>query len=240
MIHTFNEYHLGDNLIHLNYLRKVATLNPGLSFTHYCLEDLIFQLSPLTEGVDITLKGLAEKPDGAINAWIGENRYFDTHPNNDNWVVFHLHWFEKLSASLGVSNPIGEARDLLFDYPELGRGEYEPFDYLVINSIPLSGQVTNYQHGWFDPHVKEWVSHGLKVITTYPTGVAPCTLDMGPLTVSQIGQLSRYCKHIFGIATGPIWPTFNTLNLDSIESRTVFTFQSLDLAPRTRCVRHFY
>ena len=32
MIHTYNEYHLGDQLIHLNYLREVCKKNPDLEF----------------------------------------------------------------------------------------------------------------------------------------------------------------------------------------------------------------
>lgn len=234
MLYTFNQYHLGDNLIHLNYLRKL-----GVPVTHYCDATHHYQLEPLTRDTQISLAGIGEVASGAINAWIGEDGYFYNHPKQDDWVAFHLDWFTRLSEKLGVPNPIATSKDLLFDYPALLDGTYPEYDYLVINSVPLSGQLPSYHPDWFLPHIEFWVKQGLRVITTLPTGLCPSTVDTG-MTVTQIGSLSRYCKNIFGVATGPIWPTFNIYNLESVQTRTIFCQQELALTPNTRSLRAFY
>ena len=63
MIHTYNEYHLGDQLIHLNYLRKVCKENPHLDFTHHCQEQYHAQLLPLCEDAPILLRDLRIPPE---------------------------------------------------------------------------------------------------------------------------------------------------------------------------------
>jgi hypothetical protein len=118
MIHTYNEYHLGDNLVHLNYLREVCKKNPDLEFTHHCNPQHHAQLTPLLEGVAIELGDLMIPP-GAINAWIGRDNYFYNHPLRADWVAFHLSWFDHLSDLLEVSNPMACREDFLFDYPAL-------------------------------------------------------------------------------------------------------------------------
>jgi len=78
------------------------------------------------------------------------------------------------------------------------------------------------------------VARGLRVITTahtsHPCG---CTKDHG-LTVSQIGALSRFCKYIVAVSTGPSWTTFNTFNAESVALRVVLIDkEEVKIAPRT-------
>ena len=145
MIHTYNEYHLGDQLIHLHYLRKVCKENPHLDFTHHCQEQYHAQLFPLTEDAPILLRDLHIPPE-AYNAWIGYKNFFYNHRARRDWVVFHQSWFDYLSDRLEVANPIACKEDFLFDYPALGAPTQYEFDYLLINSPPASGQLPD-----FDP-----------------------------------------------------------------------------------------
>ena len=137
MIHTYNEYHLGDQLIHLHYLRKVCKENPHLDFTHHCQEQYHAQLLPLTEDAPILLRDL-HIPPGAFNSWIGYKNFFYNHGARRDWVVFHQSWFDYLSDRLEVANPIACKEDFLFDYPALGAPTQYEFDYLLINSPPAS------------------------------------------------------------------------------------------------------
>ena len=220
MIHTYNEYHLGDNLVHLNYLRKVCEQNPDLEFTHHCNLQHHSQLTPLLEDVPISLQGLSIPP-GALNAWIGYKNFFYNHQDRSNWVVFHLDWFNYLSDRLEVSNPIACRDDLLFDYPALNAPTRYEFDYLIINSPPQSGQLPDYTPDFFSKRVKDLANEGHKVVTTYPTGLVPCTLEHH-FTVTDIGVLSNGVKHIEGVATGPMWTTFNKFNKDKVLSRVFY------------------
>ena len=232
MIHTYNEYHLGDNLVHLNYLRRVCKENPDLEFTHHCNPMHHSQLTPLLEDLPISLQGLSIPP-GTINAWIGRDNYFYNHPLQHDWVNFHLEWFDHLSNLLELPSPMACREDLLFEYPALNAPIPITFDYLIINALPQSGQLPDFDAQFFKNRVRNLLNEGFSVITTNPTGMGLSTLEMG-LDVTGIGSLSKYCKHIEGVATGPMWTTFNLFNLDKVLSRKFYcAHQSVNLTDNT-------
>ena len=232
MIHTYNEYRLGDNLVHLNYLRKVCKENPGIEFTHHVNPAHIDQLTPLVQDTPISLQGLSIPPH-AHNAWIGKDNYFYSHPLQHDWVAFYLEWFDHLSNILEVSSPMACREDLLFDYPALNEPYEMDFDVLVINSPPSSGQLPDFTPQFFEKRVRELSNQGLKVVTTAPTGMVSCTLDWG-LDVTGIGAISKYCQHIEGVATGPMWTTFNIFNQNNILSRRFYcAHQTVNLTDNT-------
>lgn len=235
MIQTYNEYHLGDNLIHLNFLRRACKVNPDVEFVHYCHPQYHEQLKPLVEGVPIQIKGLTIHPK-AVNAWIGSNNFFYQHPQCRHWANVHLDWFAYLSTILGIKNPMAGKKELLFDYPLLNAAIYPQFDYLVINARPYSNQLPDFSPYTFDKMVRNLLNNGHQVITTHPTGMCNSTLNWG-FDVTQIGNLSNYCKHIISVDTGPLWPTFNVHNAYTVLSRTVFgkTFDSIGLTANTVC-----
>jgi len=236
MIHTYNEYHLGDNLVHLNYLRKVCEQNPDLEFTHHCNPQHHSQLTPLLEDVPISLQGLSIPP-GALNAWIGYQNFFYNHQARHNWVVFHLDWFNYLSDRLEVSSPMACREDFLFDYPALNVPIPITFDYLIINATPNSGQLPDFDAQFFANRVRNLLNEGFSVITTNPTGMGLSTLEMG-LDVTGIGSLSKYCKHIEGVATGPMWTTFNKFNKDKVLSRKFYcAHQTVNLTDTTTTIQ---
>ena len=69
------------------------------------------------------------------------------------------------------------------------------------------------------------------MVTTAPTGMCPSTLEQG-MDVTSIGALSNRVTHIEGIATGPLWTTFNVFNQLSVKSRVIYgrTFDVFALA----------
>ena len=216
MIRTYNEYHLGDQLIHLNYLRRL-----GLPATHYCKAEYHRQLKPLTEGADIVLIDLPAKPQDAVNAWIGANNYFYDHPKKEHWVEFYLDWFEHLSNVLGAPIVMVSQDDLLFDYPALMAIQAEQYDYLIINSPPKSNQLPSFNQETFKRMAQELLDQGNTVISTYPLQICPNTLEKA-LDVTQIGILSKAVQHIIAVDTGPLWTTYNVHNKDKVLSRTVY------------------
>jgi len=235
MIYTFNEYHLGDNLIHLNYLRRACLKNPDKEFTHYCNPQYHPQLLPLIEGVPIELGDLHIHPK-AVNAWIGANNFFYQHPQCRHWLQVHEAWFAFLSSILDISNPMASKGDYLFDYPALSDPATYAFEYLVINSAPMSNQLPDYNPRFFENIVRNLCNDGKKVVTTSPTGLCPCTLDHY-FTVTDIGVLSKSVQHIIAVDTGPLWTTFNTHNAYSVLSRTIYgkTFDTIGLTANTVC-----
>lgn len=221
---TYNSYHLGDNLIHLNWLRKVALIERDKAFRHYCPSEHLPQLFDVIEGVEnLELAPLEQKPESAVDSWINADGAWDDATLRLNWVFFQLRHFRLLAQKLEVHNPAQSRTDLLFDFPELARDNIlsRPFDVLVVNSRPNSGQFPLYSVENFHKLVALLNERHLQCVTTLPTGLCPATIDVG-LRVGQIGALARHCKLVVGVDTGPMWPTFNVLSLGSVRLRMVF------------------
>ena len=223
-IHTFNEWHLGDNLIHINFLRRLSKRYPGCFFRHYCNNDYLAQLDPFVQDcVNVSLGALVEKPKNAIDSWIGSDRYFFDSPLRFEWAAFHLDWFDRLAVVMGLRSPIISLSELLFDYPAL----YSPtatadsYDFMIINSQPLSRQTPDFDPQFLSDLAKGFLSRGYKVITTHPTGFAPSTLAQG-LKLAEIGVLSTHCSAVVGIPNGPMWPTLNVLNAQRNQHRVMW------------------
>jgi hypothetical protein len=212
---THNNYHLGDNLIHLSYLRRVAQQNPDTHFRHGAHKPYLKQLELMVEDVDnIELFDAGKAPPGSIDSWKNRNGGFYGHPKRNDWIGFHLEFFDKLSKDIGVNNPIKSPNDLLMDCPAINRAVPHSFDFLVINSPPQSGQISVQD---FDPLIGKLIDCRYRIVTTAGSGYdVPCTM---PLPVTAIGAISLRCRFILGNATGPVWPTFNVWNRHSVELR---------------------
>lgn len=219
-IYTHNDWHLGDSLIHMNFLRRVAATHPSIRFVHACHEQLIPQLTELVVDLpNISLRNLKERVQGSIDCWKNRKDRYYGHPDRDNWVAFHLEHFDFLARDMGVDNPIKTPRDFLFDYPMLDAGRAEPFDFLIINSMPFSNQVPGLHPHAFDPLIGRLMDKGYSLCTTARCDYAvPCTQ---PFSVTAIGCISRYCRFIAGVATGPMWTTYNVHNYDTVECRFI-------------------
>lgn len=133
--HTYNRYHLGDNLIHLHFLRHLALRYPEHRFTHALKESYLGTLRESIEDVNnvslIRLEDLHLHPDCRwINAWknagceLGPDvpftpGFWDTHPRQNDFSHFYLELFGILSRQMGLESPFREPADLWFDYPKI-------------------------------------------------------------------------------------------------------------------------
>jgi hypothetical protein len=73
-----------------------------------------------------------------------------------------------------------------------------------------------------------------KVITTRPVQpFIPCTQNTN-VTITGIGGISRFCRAIVMVSTGPSWATFNIWNRKSVELRIIFLEEErINIAPNT-------
>jgi hypothetical protein len=230
VIATYNAYHLGDNLLSLHFLRALAKAHPALTFVHGAPENYLPQLAPLTadlKNLSVVSMGPALRSAAgtaeALNLWIGHNGFFYGQPDRHDFVAVYLRFFARTAFLLGLPSPFTTARDLLFDYPALYdlpvkiTGTEERV--LVINSAPQSGQFRSYDPISFDRLVQDLRYAGHIVVTTAPSLYASfCTQDTG-MDITAIGRLSQTATAIIGVPTGPIWPTFNIWNADTIKLR---------------------
>lgn len=220
----FSYVNFGDNLEHLNFLRKVVAKTPDLQVFQYSKPEVLPQLYEVVEDIpQITLKHVDERPANAINSWLACDNFIHTFPGrNSEHVKYMIAWFDYLAKKAGLESPIKTVEDLLLDYPALLKPVPVPQDYdvLVINSPPCSGQYRGWNPGEWMNLVRDLAKKN-SVITTEKVDAFPCTRDFG-LSLTGIGSLSRTVRNIIGVATGPIWPTLNVWNHDRLNLRVMF------------------
>jgi tetratricopeptide (TPR) repeat protein len=224
---------LGDNLSHLQLLRKLARRHPRTQFYHSAAEDYLPQLRELV--VDLPNVELGSQVrEGAIEVWKGHGGFWYSHPQKNDFCQFYVQWFDEVAKKMGLENPIKAPEHFLFDYPGLIRKTPLDgnFDFLIINSPPMSGQLRNYSD-LSNTVLKLKNEFGYSVITTHPVLGAECTQDW-KLTVTDIGALSRFCRFIIMVSTGPSWPTFNIYNQATVELRIIMLDnEKINIAPNT-------
>ena len=235
---TYNAYHLGDNLLTLHYLRGLAKAYPAFHFTHAAPATYLGQLAPLAADLpNLTLSALHDSPPPptAHNAWLGADGWFYGQPDRHDFVAIYLRHFRRLSQALGLPSPFTKARDLLFDYPalQMPAADGGVARILVVNSPPQSGQFQSFSHEGFDRVIALLDAAGHNVITTSPSLIAdiPCT-QAQRMDVTAIGRLAQRCTAIIGVPTGPLWPTFNVWNADTIKTRILLLdTERVDILP---------
>ncbi len=212
---NFHSYgNCGDNFWHLNYLRRMAEKYPDVTFVHHAKPEVFDQLPELVRDLDnLLLKSVIDKPGDSIDAWIGAEGYIWSQPGgNTEHIPFMMGWFGHLSKKIGLESAITEPCHLLLNYPALlDSGTYtKKYDFMVVNSKPNSGQFRDYTESGMDGLVA-CLHERYKIIVTQACSVPGVPTTAG-LTLTNIGNVSLRCDRIIGIATGPIWPTFNVWN----------------------------
>lgn len=212
--HSYANY--GDNFWHLNYLRRLAEKYPDIRFTHCPKPELLGQLGEVTADLpNIELRSVVDRLPGSIDAWIGAESYIWSQPGaNTEHIPFMMGWFQHLSKKIGLESPITEPVHLLLNYPALLRrtGLSKRYDFLIINAAPTSGQFRDYSEAKMTAFVDK-LHQRHKVIATGKCDVPGLlTAQDHNLSLTDIGSISLLCDRIVGVATGPIWPTFNIWN----------------------------
>jgi hypothetical protein len=123
-----------------------------------------------------------------------------------------------MCKKLGYVCPIQKPEDMLFDNPGILKPTpmSREWDYLLINSFPLSNQVNGTEaemDAIFDRKIEEL--RGKTIVTTKKVRDLPCTRDHN-LSLLGIANLSTMAKNIVGINTGPYCMCFNVFNIDKV------------------------
>lgn len=218
---------LGDNLASVHFLRGLAKNYPDVHFRHAAQLTYVRQLVELTCDLpNLQISDTRFHKGQSWNTWKNADGFWESHAIKNDYAGFMLEFFDVLAKRMGLKSPFRKPADLLFDYPALDKDnlpfKVEPFDMLIVNSPPQSGQ---WQHGdgvELNTLVQR-LAQQHRVITTHPTGLdVLCTMSLPFFTVTNIGQLSQICRYVVMVSTGPSWPTFNIWNQGSIELRLIF------------------
>lgn len=223
MIHaSYCDFHLGDHLIHLHFLRKISAMYHYDQFIHVAHACHLGQLLEVVKGCpNVLLKSFEwkkEHGDGYRwrNVWKNADEYWARSPLRADYAKFYLDWFWKLSKEIGAQgSPFEKPEDLLFDYPALQPVDTKMawIDFLVCNSQPCSGQLKSYDGpNYFLPLMDRIAKAGKTAVVTSKLEGWPWTAEYG-WSISRIGRFSTTCKAIVGICNGPMWPCLSVHNL---------------------------
>lgn len=224
---TYCAFRLGDNLAHLHFLRALAKAYPTIHFQHAAIREYLPQMIEVVADLpNLSLRDIMScKKEAGINAWKNAGGFWEKHELKAQYADFMLEWFKVLAERMGLRSPFAKPEDLLFDYPALQRNElagkvslhprhvkFVEFDFLVVNSIPMSSQWRGMDVVQFNTLIQT-LAQRYDVVTTRETGLNVLATETIPgFTVTDIGALSLYAKRIIAVSTGPSWPTLNVWN----------------------------
>lgn len=183
--YSYNSFHLGDQMMALLFLRRMAYANPQHEWFHFMPGSYLPQMRDVVEDIPTIHLLDIESPQGkkaqdgqfvdadgkhrARNVWKNAGGCWENHTLRNDYTNFYIEWFRKLAAEMGLLSPTMHPANLLFDYPKLLEPAWpsEEYDYLVINSRPYSGQFLAYNRvGYFDPLLEKLARDGKRVVCT--------------------------------------------------------------------------
>ena len=186
---------------------QMLSLIPG-EHSYGVLPEYIPQMKELCPEVEF----VPAEPNYGKDMWIANGRFAQQGVNYSGQVQIMDFVMDFLNAHCreeGITPPYRSTHDMLWRSRSiLEPVQAKPFDILVVNCDPLSGQAPNYSRSEVDGLLLQLVAKGHRVLCTNATNAAP----WGNFTIREIANLSTRAKCILGVASGPIFPTFNIWN----------------------------
>lgn len=217
-INFHNEWHLGDCVFQLNYLRLISHLHPNkYTFNFYVNKNYISELEYQITGFNnITLYPLNKRSQNSVDCWIGANDYYFKYKEGRDKVLydqFYVEYFNKLSHDLNLPQVCDSINCILYNHNPIFVDKSELYyDILLINSDPLSSQI-EYEPSDVDRFLDRHKKYS--IITTQKVDGYDCTRDYG-LNIAKIGVLSKNVKDIVAIHTSPVIPCLNHCTIASV------------------------
>lgn len=203
--------HLGDIIWIANMLSKIPEHHVFAMPKEYHP-----QMNELLAGLDIELTSIEEmSPECRANdCWIANGRT-GLHYDNPIDILGFVRRYMNAHCSLhGVAPVFDKPEDFLCSFPRIQNGwkpqDASNWEVFAINCDPLSGQCPQYSRSEFDELLGR-LAWRHRVIATNPSKTVP----WGNFSLSEIGYLSTKAKLIIGIASSPIFVTFNIWNKET-------------------------
>jgi hypothetical protein len=222
----YNQWHLGDCLWSVIFLRAIAQEHPDDTFLFYCSGQWHHELRDTIADIrNIELRLIEHVTPKALCTWIdarhnGCDRYWSHADDQLDIIAFLIRWFKILAQDSGLSSPIEKREDLLFDFPALRETAFltwpQPADWFVVNSRPGSGQFD-----FDEDDIRDFIIRlrdaGYSVVTSNKSSVHQVpSCESSHMTVTEIARLALKCPYHAVIGTGPAWLTFNRVKKPEI------------------------
>jgi hypothetical protein len=201
--------HLGDCVHTMHYIKKLLLYYNDLIIDFYIKPEYMIEISFLieTQYIDrLFIFDINKYQDSlnGVNAWYGElGSELNVLINSMSHDEFFIKWFDKVSQKLEVVNPFQKLEDFIMDNENIliFNKMDKNFDFLIINSDTLSGQVKSDEKSFGE--MIDYLAKKYTIITTKKYKNYPCTRDNN-LTLLDIANISLKCKNIISVATSPL------------------------------------
>jgi len=225
MIHHFyNKWHYGDNILNLKFFFNISDIlkKRGIFIHYYYDTEYCTNADELERYVDaecVSLNPLSEKPDSAIETWMGNKIDGVIHEEFDRYYRLY---YTNLLKLLQLDDPALNIDVSLYQnepYLDAIYDKLDPIfkdaDILIVNSSPGSGQFI-YNKYIFD-NFCILLSKEYKVVTTTPvTDDIASTMREG-LKLQDIGAISTRAKYIIAANSGPFTACCNLKTQRSVK-----------------------
>lgn len=210
IINFISETHLGDCIMHTDFLNKMIKLDKEILVNFYIIEKFKDQVEEFIEDKTriVPLK-YSDAPKDANRAWMAQYNQITRIPFD--FGKLKLMFYKRLCKELNLKCPYNDIVDLLPDSELIKENPNDQnWDILLINSDGHSGQTGNKPLNC-DIFIEKFKNKS--IITTKKIKNIPCTLDLN-YSVLDIGKLSLKCKTIIGVHTAPWHLIMNKKNYD--------------------------
>lgn len=226
----YNDWHLGDNVFNIHYLNKISNYleKNNIHILYFLKSEYIIQVSQFIKSNNIHLiKSPFYTQKNSIHLWVGNKELlFNIHTcnlsttsYNDFLKIFYNSIFNKIfNDTLFTIQDIAYTDNDLLDRYENLPDKYKNVDILIVNSMPMSGQLTYIDSDWhniIDSFSQKYKTVITKRINKITNTNSICTLDDN-LSIKDIGALSTKVKIIIAVNTGVVTALLNTYTLNNI------------------------
>lgn len=227
------EYHLGDCLTHVHWMKKSCQIQREADFRFYIKPEYHKECQLYAEpfGTRIAILPFDQKPESALPCWItpvikeqanATPRPHRTMGATRNWELDYPELFvrlgDQLARSCGLENPIKIKHDMVFELPPWVsplNGPGGEIKFLVINA-PSQCNEFEYNAADWEWLLAECTRRG-PTICTHPNKAGVFATWEECWTTMDLGNIAHRAENVIAIHTGPLWPCINTRSIETVK-----------------------
>lgn len=207
---------LGDSLVSAQWMRRLVR-DLGYTVRYYVPEHHRGQMLAMTRDLrNLFIEPFQHAPANAVQVpYNGPDRACGA--DTDDFIAVKVEQFKKTAKDLGFESPVQRREDLLFDCRDLIYAESPELDFYVVNAVPYSWGSRVDLNG-MERLIARIKATGKTLACSNPSNVQPADMNVDVFTKAANALKA---KTIVCVATGPCWPTFNTVTEQHLQHRLV-------------------
>jgi hypothetical protein len=197
---------------------------------YYCQPEYHNKVNEFINTNNVILKDINVETDKGIDLWIGSKEFsknlYEYNVIDEIYLIIFNEFLQKVNIPLTIEKFEYTDPDLLVRRQRIENqfgNKYKDIEILIINSKPLSGQISYNDDEWnhFIKRMNE--RYKIAITTSISDPRVACTMDDG-LSVKDIAAISTNVPIIIAVNSGVITSLFNTYTLENV--KTIYFFDN--------------